>query len=151
MPLLDHFHAPLSQSRHWEALHARWAAAIADALNDDLLPARYFAEARIHAGGRIEVDVATFEEGRGEADNAVGAAPMGTTVAARSWSPPNPAFVWPAVFSDRFEVAIFHDEGGPTLVAAVELASPRNKDRPEARRAFAIKCAAYLQNDVGLI
>jgi hypothetical protein len=53
------FHPPLSRARHWEALHARWAAAIADALNDDLLPEGYFAEAPVHAG-RVEVDVATF-------------------------------------------------------------------------------------------
>src|SRR5205085_5235951 len=30
------------------------------------------------------------------------------------------------------------------LVAAVELVSPGNKDRPESRRAFATKCAALL-------
>src|SRR5712691_6526093 len=37
------------------------------------------------------------------------------------------------------------------LVAAVELVSPRNKDRPESRRSFAAKCAAYLQRGIGLI
>jgi hypothetical protein len=36
-------------------------------------------------------------------------------------------------------------------VAAVELVSPGNKDRDEARRAFAAKCAAYLQQALGLI
>jgi len=35
MQLLDHFHPPLSMVRHWESFHARWAAAIADVLNDD--------------------------------------------------------------------------------------------------------------------
>ena len=38
MQLLDHFHPPLSMVRHWESFHARWAAAIADVLNDELLP-----------------------------------------------------------------------------------------------------------------
>ncbi len=41
--------------------------------------------------------------------------------------------------------------GGPSLVAAIELVSPGNKDRAEHRRAFAIKCAAYLQQGTGLI
>jgi hypothetical protein len=41
-------------------------------------------------------------------------------------------------------------EAGPTLVAAVELVSPGNKDRPEVRNAFAAKCASYLQQGVGL-
>jgi hypothetical protein len=40
---------------------------------------------------------------------------------------------------------------GPTLVAAIELVSPGNKDRPEARQAFAIKCGAYLQRGIGLV
>jgi hypothetical protein len=44
MQLLDHFHPPLSMVRHWESFHARWAAAIADVLNDELLPTEYFAE-----------------------------------------------------------------------------------------------------------
>jgi hypothetical protein len=38
-----------------------------------------------------------------------------------------------------------------TLVAAIELISPGNKDRPETRRAFAAKCASYLQQGVGLV
>ena len=37
------------------------------------------------------------------------------------------------------------------LVAAVELVSPRNKDRPESRSAFAAKSAAYLYRGVGLV
>jgi Protein of unknown function (DUF4058) len=42
-----------------------------------------------------------------------------------------------------------HDKG--EIVAAVELVSPGNKDRPEARAAFVAKCASYLQNGVGLV
>jgi hypothetical protein len=61
MPLLDHFHAPLHPQRHWEAFHSRWANAIADALNADLLPPDYFAEPETHATGRVEIGVATFE------------------------------------------------------------------------------------------
>ena len=37
------------------------------------------------------------------------------------------------------------------VVAVVELVSPANKDRPEKRRAFAAKSAAYLQLGIGLI
>jgi hypothetical protein len=36
-------------------------------------------------------------------------------------------------------------------VAAIELVSPGNKDRPEVRRAFSAKCAAYLTRGVGLV
>jgi hypothetical protein len=40
---------------------------------------------------------------------------------------------------------------GPKLVAAIELVSPGNKDRPAERRAFAIKCASYLDQGISVI
>jgi len=36
----------------------------------------------------------------------------------------------------RHEAGEVHREGGLEMVAAIELVSPRNKDRPEARRAY---------------
>jgi hypothetical protein len=67
------------------------------------------------------------------------------TLEAPAWAPPTPALVMPALFPDDVEVQVYSSEGGPTLVAAVELISPGNKDRDEARRAFAAKCSGYLQ------
>lgn len=61
MPLLDHFHPPLSGRRHWESFHAQWAACLASALNEEL-PGEFFAEAQVHASPKIEVDVATWNE-----------------------------------------------------------------------------------------
>ena len=52
MPLLDHFHPPLSEERHWEAFHSKWANVLVDELNDTLLPAGYFAEPHVHMGAR---------------------------------------------------------------------------------------------------
>src|SRR5262249_27668070 len=49
-----------------------------------------------------------------------------------------------------FEVQV-NGEGGLEMVAAIELVSPRNKDRQTARRHFAAKCAAYLQAGVSVI
>jgi len=48
-------------------------------------------------------------------------------------------------------VQVISTIAGPTLVAAVELVSPANKDRKESRQAFAAKCAAYLQRGIGLL
>ena len=42
------------------------------------------------------------------------------------------------------EVRTLATDTGPKLVAAIELVSPGNKDRPAERRAFAIKCASHL-------
>src|SRR5579883_788083 len=61
MPLLDHFHPPLSERRHWHSFHNSWATYLSSQLNS-LLPAGYFAEANVQFG--IEIDVATFEEPR---------------------------------------------------------------------------------------
>jgi hypothetical protein len=43
VPLLDHFHPPLSERRPWESFHATWATAIADILNCGVLPSGYIA------------------------------------------------------------------------------------------------------------
>jgi len=154
MPLLDHFHPPLLGLRHWESFHALWAGGLVERLNTTLLPTDYFAEIQVHVGGRIEVDVGTFhhesatpaEEAPEESSSAV------ATLAAppKVWTPPIPTMRFPAVFPDVIELLVFSSEAGPTLVAAVEFVSPGNKDRPETRRAFAAKCASYLQDGIGL-
>jgi Protein of unknown function (DUF4058) len=68
------------------------------------------------------------------------------------WTAPAATLTIPLPFiTDVVEVQVFRDEGGPTLVGAIELVSPSNKDRPESRDAFVSKCAAYLQQGVGLV
>jgi hypothetical protein len=52
---------------------------------------------------------------------------------------------------DVFEVQVLSEEEGPRLVAAIELVSPANKDRPANRRVFAVKCASYLHSGVSVI
>jgi hypothetical protein len=51
---------------------------------------------------------------------------------------------------DEYEVRVYDTMRGRRLVAAVEIVSPANKDRPEHRRAFVAKCAALLQARVGI-
>ena len=43
---------------------------------------------------------------------------------------------------------MYDQSRGRQLVAAVEIVSPANKDRPANRQAFVAKCAALLQNRV---
>lgn len=148
MPLLDHFHPPLSERRHWEGFHSRWAGALADALNRGELPENLFAEPAVHIGGQAQVDAATLEEDSASAANGRGAT---RTITRPAKTAPAPTWVLPAVFPDSFEVKVFSTEAGPTLVAAIELVSPSNKDRPQTRSAFAVKCASYLAQGVHLI
>ncbi len=147
MPLLDHFHPPLSTRRHWESFHVNWAGAIADDLNESLLPEGYFAEEHAQIGPRVEIDVATFTDSEASGPGVGGTA----TLPSRAWAPPAPAMVAPAAFPDAFEVLVFENEGGTRLVAAIELVSPGNKDRAGHRQAFAVKCASYLCRGVSLI
>ncbi len=148
MPLLDHFHPPIANLRHWESFHAVWATEIMRTLNRDVLPQQCFAEAQVHVGSRVEIDVATFEEketSRAKEVNSNGG------LATKPWAPPVVTAVMSAVFPDEIEIQIFQNRGGAILVAAIALISPGNKDRAETRRAFACKCASYLQQGIGLI
>jgi hypothetical protein len=148
MALQDHFRPPLSIRRHWHAFHNAWATYISSDLNQRL-PEGYFAEANVQFG--IEIDVATFEETEPEAtagddlDDPHAAASTG-------WPVPAPTQTIPmAILIDTVEVLVFNQEAGPTLAGAIELVSPANKDRPAHRDAFVSKCAAYLQQGVGLV
>jgi hypothetical protein len=142
MALRDHFRPPLSTRRHWHALHNAWATYIASDLNQRL-PDDYFAEPNVQFG--VEIDVATFEE---TAADGVGS----PTASGPGWTPPAPMQTVPfQLVTDTVEVLIFESEAGPTLVGAIELVSPANKDLPAHRDAFGAKCETYLQQGVGLV
>jgi hypothetical protein len=136
MPLLDHFHPPLSERRHWRSIYSSWATYLSSRLNA-LLPAGYFAEANVQFG--VEIDVAAIQE-----PGAVGT-PTG-------WVAPPPQSSHPFELSGVVvEVGVFSRSGGPQLAGAIELLSPANKDRPVHREAFVSKCVTYLQAGVGLV
>ncbi len=146
MPLLDHFHPPLSTERRWESFHSSWATRLADALTERWLPPNYIAEEHAHLGPSLEIDVATLErDAAAEGGGAV------ATVGPQVWAPPAPDGVLPSVVPDTFEVRVLCTDTGPKLVAAIELVSPGNKDRPAERRAFAAKCAGYLFQGVSVV
>jgi hypothetical protein len=147
VPLLDHFHPPLAEERHWDGFHSKWANVLVDDLNERLLPPGYFAEPHVHQGPRVEIDAATFAA-NGAAARAGEAA---VSLAVKTWTPPAPQLTVPAVFAETFEVQVINTDAGPRLVAAIELVSPANKDRAEKRQAFAVKCASYLMQGVSLI
>jgi hypothetical protein len=153
MPLRDHFHPPL-YSRRWEGFHGQWPAMMVQSLAPKL-PRRYYAEPRVHLAGSAEIDVGTFDEEDtlSSGPNFGGAGGENGGVATAVWAPPRPTF---AVVTDLpaeavYEVCIFDRERGSRLVAAVEIVSPANKDRPEHRRAFVAKCAALLQEQVSVV
>src|SRR5436190_18437861 len=98
MPLLDHFHPPLSETRKWEGFHSHWTSSLAAQLNSGLLPAHHFAEPQV-SHGRIEVDVATDRlPVNGPVSVPVTRSSGGvTTLTAPVWAPPAPTLEMDAV------------------------------------------------------
>jgi hypothetical protein len=145
MPLRDHFHAPLDKRRSWDELHGGWPMVIVQQLRPKL-PDGYIVGPNVHLGSEVEIDVATFE------DDAVpaGLTPAGDGgVATAAWAPPAPTVAVTAAFPDDvYEVRVYDLHRARQLVAAVEIVSPSNKDRPEARTKFVGKCAGMLRAGV---
>ena len=73
-------------------------------------------------------------------------------VATAPQAPPAPILTLDAEFPEQYayEVLIFDLQRDRRLVAAVEIVSPANKDRPESRQLFIAKCFHLLRNDVCL-
>jgi len=134
MPLLDHFHPPLSQRRNGIPF-------IPLGRNDCARPqppaaARYFADPNVEFN--IEIDVRHLKTRIGHRDRELDAAGADTDGA------------------DGADYRYRRDRGlqfgSRTRVdRAIELVSPANKDRPGTRDAFVSKCASYLQQGIGLI
>ncbi len=148
MPLRDHFGPPLTHRASWEVLYGQWPAVIVQQLRKQLPPG-FVAAPQVHAGSQVEIDVATYEK-----DNAPPAGRAngngGVTTAVWATAAPSMAVETELPDYDEYEVRVYDIERGRRLVAAVEIVSPANKDRPEKRNAFVGKCAALLQKGVAV-
>jgi len=153
MPLRDHFRSPLDDIASWEELHGQWPAMIVLDLSRKL-PPRYVAAPRVHLGAAMEIDVSAYDKDEPTVLAAATAAGEGAGgVAIATWAPPRPTFdvITDLPDQDEYEVRVYDTKRRRRLVAAVEIVSPGNKDRPENRRAFVTKCAALLQQRVSVV
>ena len=154
MPMLDHFRGSLGKRRTWERVHGMWPAEIVRELFR-LLPPRYSVGPTITLGQLFEIDIGTMDRAEGFPDSvfdsdetgggtatltatAVATLPAATLEVDLDWAD-----------QDNFEVEIFDTEEG-RVVAAIEIVSPGNKDRPESRQAFVSKCSALLQQRIAV-
>jgi hypothetical protein len=155
MPLRDHFRPPLDDERQWEGFHATWPVLIVAGLRR-LLPPGFYASPRVHAGASAEVDVGAFGSEPRPASPATegngGGVAVATAPATSVYAPPLPTLVTPTDLptQDEYEVRVFDERRRSRLVAAVEIVSPANKDRPAHRRAFVRKCAGLLREGVSV-
>jgi hypothetical protein len=152
MPLRDHFRPPLESLLPWEGFHATWPVMIVARLRRQL-PRRYLVLPRIHSRSSVEIDVATFHDEGATAGAANHGNGNSGGVATAIWAPPRPTLTvsteLPA--QDVNEVRVYDEKSGRRLVAAVEIISPANQDRPEHRQAFVSKCMGLLQELVSLV
>src|SRR5579872_2923668 len=148
MPLRDHFRPPISKHSSWEGFHGGWPMTMVMQLSREL-PPEFVAEPRVHLGSYFELDINAYEYDERVADrDAVGSGNGGLAIA--TWAPPDPTLAVDSELSEQYEyeVLVYDQSRGRLLVAAVEIVSPANKDRPENRRIFVAKCAALLQKGV---
>lgn len=152
MPLRDHFRPPLSNRRNWEGVYGCWPASMVQLLNL-VLPPEYEAEPRVHLGSRFEFGVATAT-GTQEGPLVVHTTLPGQgNPSPGTWSPGSPTVLlegeMPA--DSEYEVLVYDVSLERRLVAAIEIASPANKDRPDSRRVFVQKCEALLRKGVCVV
>lgn len=153
MPLRDFFHRPLADECDWSTFHGTWAHTILQRLNRSVLSEPYTARSFVHLGTQVEVDVSALRrQGTPSLFNGHNGG-VATAAPPQVYTPPAPPLSGGAAFTDPdlFEVKIYRGSGMWKLVAAVELVSEANKDREEHRRAFAVKCASYLQKGVSVV
>ncbi len=137
MPLHD-----WKDERGWDGVHLLWLAQLLDWIQPRLPPGF-----RAYVGS---VPALTLEAGNGKPD-----------VTLRGWRvPPNDAPKDSAALApDRETVATFtldphraiHVDWHGQLIAAVEVVSPRNKDRLDSKARYTRRCVGYLRQGVHLM
>lgn len=143
MPLRDHFRSPVNDTHSWDELHGQWPGEMVRHLRT-ILPAGFRAAPRVYLGSSFKVDIGPYIV---DSRNLDAANPDGGTA---TLAAPAPTFTVDADLSDQdeYEVRVYDAERGRTLVAAIEIVSPSNKDRPENRMQFVGKVAAMLREGV---
>ncbi len=143
MPLRDHFRPPLINISRWQALHAVWPSTILFRLNS-VLPEGYRAEPRVQLGTEYEIDIGTIDARPAGANGHPHAGGGGTAVLTAH----EPTVDETTELEEPDEAGVNVYGGDGELVAAVELVSRRNKDRPDSRRDFAEKVATLVRRGV---
>src|SRR5947209_6607476 len=111
-----------------------------------LLPEEFVARPRLHTGAEMELEVGALE--RESSGLAPGRDPGEGGAAVAAWAPAAPAILLDTELPEpsEYEVNIYTQDEF-RLVAAIELVSPSNKDRPENRQTFVNQCETLLKKN----
>jgi hypothetical protein len=151
MPLRDHVRPPVSKKSTWEGFHGGWPMVIVQHLRH-VLPPGFTAESKVHLGTFFETDDSAYESGDGDSTTEWRSKPSDGGVALAPWkaAEPSVAVDWEPTDEYEYAVHIYDAVREQTLVAAIEIVSPANKDRPMQRNNFVANCAALLQAGVSV-
>lgn len=137
MPLLDHSLPIVEQRGPWATFHTVWCTTILTQLNQFLPAPRFCGHAQVRMSWRVEGEM-------GETDPEA-------LAPADAWTLPAATASLDVVFPDDVELRVMDNRNGQRLSALVALVTCGNESSRDARRAFAAKCAAYLQRGVGVV
>ncbi len=143
MPLHDHFRSPVNDSHAWNEFHAQWPAELVRNLCT-ILPAGYRAAPGVYLGSPFEIDIGAHHldpNVKGDASDGVGLATVPAVTSTLTVEADLPE-------QDEYEVRVYDSERDRTLVAAIEIVSPSNKDRVASCKLFVGKVAALLHHGV---
>ncbi len=143
MTLRDHFHSPVNDKHRWDAVHGGWPMMIVQTLYK-LLPPGFVAEPLVHHPAPFEVDISMTEDD----DRLTYHEDQEGGTATQLLEHPTLTIPVDLDEQDEYEVRVYDTNRQRTLVAAIEIISPANKDRPETRERFVSKVAALLRQDV---
>ena len=137
MPLHD-----WRDDRGWDSLHTFWQTQIVDWLRPRL-PAGY----RAFLGSVPNLSIGPMN---GRPDVTVRNWQTPTPPPAETGEAEAPDFEGPAILTLEGDLAVHVDWHGQ-LIAAIELVSPRNKDRPDSRERYTRRYYGYIRQNVHLL
>jgi len=148
MPLRDHFRPPVSKKASWQGFHGLWPGIIVQQLFRTL-PEGFVAEPRVQLGTYFEIDIGAFSDEFADGEREPVVSSSGG-VATAMQAPPAPSLTLETDITEQYayEVLVFDFEYERRLVAAIEFVSPANKDRPDDRQMFVMKCGTLLQEGI---
>jgi hypothetical protein len=140
MPLRDHREILTDETRPWVGFHGMWATCLLQRLNLEQLSCDYCASLDVHN------PLLTFPQFEMKPNHVV------ETEKPDSGFPPLPEMSVSASFDEPRSMDVTIEYGGERrVVASVVFAHRGFTETPSGRRAFAIKCAQWLQRGVSVV
>ena len=138
MPLHDHFRSPVNDKHSWDGLYGGWPCMIVRQLVA-VLPEGFRSGPQITLGRYFEVN-------RGKDLDQPGVPAARPDLESEG----NPTLTVEADLAAeaKYEVRIYDTEFGRTLVAAIEIVCPTNKDRAASRALFVAKVASMVKQGI---